>query len=241
MSAKKRYVTLIPAYIAVIGCFLITAIFGSRAVTALSEKAAVTSRKCIIIDAGHGGVDGGAVSCTGVYESQINLEIALRLNDLMHLLGIDTVMIRTTDCSVYTSGDTISAKKISDLKERVRISNSIKNAVLVSIHQNQFTESRYSGAQVFYAATANSEQLANSIQHTFVQTLNLQSKRQIKKATGIYLMEHIRCPGVLVECGFISNPEEEAMLRSDEYQKKICCIIASSCSQFLHGTTQPVV
>lgn len=238
MKKPVHFVWLIPTYALVIGGLLLTAAFGSRVITTFSENSPVTARKCVVIDAGHGGEDGGAVSYTGVFESQINLQIALRLESLMHLLGIDTVMIRTTDRSIYTKGDTLAAKKVSDLKERVRITNATKNAVLVSIHQNQFAESRYSGAQVFFAATSGSEDLAHLIQRSFIQTLNPGSQRQIKKANGIYLMQHIQCAGVLVECGFISNPVEEAKLRSAEYQQKICCVLAAACSTFLHGTTE---
>lgn len=229
---------LILVYIAALSCLLLAAILGSHAVTAISESAPITGRKCIVIDAGHGGEDGGAVSCSGVFESQINLEIALKLEDMMHLLGIDTVMIRTTDCSVYTQGETIAAKKVSDLKERARIVNSTSNAILVSIHQNQFTESRYSGAQVFYALTKNSDTLAHEIQAVFIQTLNPGSNRQSKKAYGVYLMQHIECTGILVECGFLSNPAEEAKLRDAQYQQKICCVIASVCSRYLHGSNK---
>lgn len=237
MKNTVRCTSLIPVYIAAISCLLLIAVFGSRAVTVISENVPVTNRKCIVIDAGHGGEDGGAVSCTGVLESRINLEIALRLEDLMHLLGVDTVMIRTTDCSVYTQGDTLASKKVSDLKERVRITNATENAILVSIHQNQFADSRYSGAQVFYAPTDDSEALAKTIQYAFAQTLNPGSNRQIKKADGVYLMQHIECTGVLVECGFLSNPAEEAKLRDAKYQQKICCVIAAVCSRYLHGNS----
>ena len=126
MKKIRHGIFMIPAYGAVIAGLLLVSIFGSKAITTISENAPLTSRKCIVVDAGHGGEDGGAISCTGVYESQINLQIALRLEDLLHLLGIDTVMIRSTDRSVYTSGDTIASKKVSDLKERVRITNGTK-------------------------------------------------------------------------------------------------------------------
>ena len=132
---------------------LLTAHWGSKAVTVISEKIPLEREHCIIIDAGHGGVDGGATSCTGRLESTYNLEISLRLNDLFHLLGYDTRMIRTTDISVYTKGESIAQKKISDLKERVRIANETPNALLLSIHQNNFSDSRYSGAQIFYPGT----------------------------------------------------------------------------------------
>lgn len=233
MNRSVRFSTLLPGYVLVLMCLLAAAIGTSKVISVISENAPVLNRTPIIIDAGHGGIDGGATSCTGVLESQINLEIAIKLEDLMHLLGYDTVMIRRTDCSVYTQGETIAAKKLSDLKERVRIANQTDNAILVSIHQNQFTDSQYSGAQVFFAETDGSEQLAKQIQASFIQSLNPTSKRQVKKASGIYLMEHIACTGVLVECGFLSNPEEEANLRKGEYQNNICCVLASACSQYL--------
>jgi len=116
---------------------------------------------------------------------------------------------------------------VSDLKERVRIVNSMKNAVLISIHQNTFSDSKYAGAQVFYSNSPESKQLASTLQSSFTATINPGSNRKCKEAKGVYLMQNIACPGLLIECGFISNPAEEANLRSDDYQKKICCVIAS--------------
>lgn len=225
---KKQYHSLILLYVLILSLFIFVAAVGSKTVTVLSESAPISNRRCIVIDAGHGGVDGGATSCTGVLESNINLQIALRLDALCKLLGMDTYMIRTTDCSVYTSGDTIAAKKVSDLKERVRLINSMYDPILVSIHQNHFADSRYSGAQVFYATDPDSKALAEKIQATLVKTVNPGSKRMVKKADGIYLMQNINCCGVLVECGFLSNPEEEAKLRAEAYQKNLCCVIASA-------------
>lgn len=233
MKKWRKYAFFLPVYALVFSLFLLGSIFGSRTVTVLSENAPLENRRCIVIDPGHGGEDGGAVSITGANESAINLEISLRLQDLFHLLGYDTKMIRTTDRSIYTQGNTIASKKASDLKERVRIINATENALLLSIHQNHFSESKYSGAQVFYAQTQNSKDLAEQLQAALVQTVNPGSSRSCKQSTGVYLMEHISCPGILVECGFLSNPEEEAKLRTSEYQKKLCCVIAASVSQFL--------
>lgn len=233
MRKKLQYRTLLPIYSILLLGFLIIAIGGSRAVTVLSENAPISNRKVVIIDAGHGGIDGGATSCTGVLESQINLEISKKLNDLLHLIGIDTVMIRTGDYSIHTKEGSISQIKISDLKERVRIINSTENAILLSIHQNYFSDSKYSGAQTFYAPTSGSKELATSIQET-LKLLDNTNNRQIKKADGIYLMQHIACPGVLIECGFLSNTVEEALLRNADYQNKLCSIIASACSLYLH-------
>ena len=159
-------------------CLVTTAVFlfmvysGSEAVSVISEKRSPEWGQCIIIDPGHGGEDGGAISCTGFPESEYNLKIALRLNDLFHLLGYQTKMIRTEDIYVYTTGETLSQKKISDLKERVRICNETKDSLLISIHQNMFSDNQYNGAQVFYAKTAGSKELAEQMQTLFISSLN---------------------------------------------------------------------
>lgn len=236
MVIKRSIFYWIVVYAVVLASFWGIGVFSSKAVTAMKQETPLPERKCIIVDAGHGGVDGGTTSCTGVLESQLNLEIALRLNDLLHLIGIDTKMIRTTDCSVYTSGETIAAKKVSDLKERVRIVESTENSILVSIHQNFFGQSIYSGAQVFYGRHNDSQKLAKELQQNLIETVNPDSKRSAKTATGIYLMEHVTCPAILVECGFLSNPEEEAKLRSEAYQKILCCIIGNALSEYINSS-----
>lgn len=215
-------------YVLTILAVLAAAHFGSRTATVLAEKSLLENRCTILIDPGHGGEDGGATSCTGRPESGYNLEIALRLRDLFQLLGCDTRMVRTTDTAVYTKGDTIAQKKVSDLKERVRMVEEIPNALLLSIHQNTFPDGRYSGAQVFYADTPGSQALAGQLQAALVSALNPGSRRKEKKADGIYLMEHISRTGVLIECGFLSNWEEEAKLRTAAYQKALCCVIAGT-------------
>lgn len=153
MKKRKTWVFF---YFLTIAGVLLAAQWGSRAVTVIAESRPIEREHCIVIDPGHGGEDGGATSCTGLVESTYNLNISLRLNDLLHLLGHDTQMTRTTDISIYTKGGTIAQKKASDLKERVRIVNETENALLISIHQNNFSDSRYSGAQVFYAGTEGS-------------------------------------------------------------------------------------
>ena len=229
----RNYFALGLFYMLIIGIFISVTYLGSEVTSVVAQMIPMERDHTIVIDAGHGGLDGGATSCTRVLESKFNLDIALKLNDLFHLLGYKTVMIRTSDTSVYTDGETIAQKKVSDLKERVRIVNETENAVLVSIHQNTFSDSQYSGAQVFYGAEGGAQELAKALQTAFCQTVNTGSNRQCKKADGIYLMQHIDCTGILVECGFLSNPEEEAKLRTGTYQQKICCVIASSVGQFL--------
>ena len=233
----KKYAEMTLVYIAVVGIFLSAAWAGSRTVTVMALREPLEREHTIVIDAGHGGEDGGAVSCTGVMEKQINLEIALKLNDLLHILGHQTRMIRTDDRSVYTSGDTIARRKVSDLKERVRMVNETEDAVLVSIHQNLFPDARYSGAQVFYSPAGEGQALAELLQTSFRQTINPGSNREIKQAKGVYLMEQITCTGILVECGFLSNPREECLLRSKEYQQRICIVTASNLANFLDCQT----
>jgi N-acetylmuramoyl-L-alanine amidase len=231
MNVRKK-LALKLTYTATILITLMLTALGSRAVMVISQNMPIEREHCFIIDPGHGGVDGGATSCTGKLESAFNLEISLRLNDLMRFLGYETRMIRKEDISIYTTGETIAQKKMSDLKERVRICAETDGAILLSIHQNTFPDSRYSGAQVFYPPTEGSRELAEALQKALISTLNPGSNRQVKKAEGVYLMAHISCPGVLIECGFLSNPEEESRLRSPEYQKALCCVIAATAAEY---------
>ena len=230
---QYHWIVFAPFYLLVVILFLGIAHIGSNTVTTIQQQKAVSRNHMIVIDAGHGGIDGGATSCTGVLESHINLEIALRLEDMFHLLGYDTVMIRKTDESIYTEGNTIASQKVSDLKERVRIANETPNAILISLHQNTYSDSRYRGAQVFYGNDDQSKTLAQAVQKNLVAVLNPGSQRKSKSAKGVYLMEHISCPGILIECGFVTNPEEEALLRDGQYQTKLCGVIAASVSGLL--------
>ena len=236
MDVRKRYSALL-FYTTVIALFLFGTLLGNQAIATISEMVPIERLHRIVIDPGHGGVDGGAVSCSGKSESNFNLQIALRLNDLLHLLGYDTVMIRTTDSSVYTSGQTIAQKKVSDLKQRVRVVDRTQNALLLSIHQNTFPEGQYSGAQVFYAKTPGSKALAEQLQRDLVSCLNPGSSRKAKQGSGIYLLDKINTAGVLVECGFLSNQQEEAKLQTPDYQKKLCCVISSGMARFLASGT----
>lgn len=230
---KHKWLEFVPIYALVLLLFATVAVFMDHTVTAMSETNFQKNHSCIVIDAGHGGIDGGATSYSGVVESKLNLDIALRLNDLLHFLGYETKMIRTSDISIHAQGDTIASKKISDLKERVRIVNEIQDAILISIHQNYFQESRYSGAQVFYAQTAGSEILAKELQNLLKATIDPANRRKAKQSTGVYLMEHIQCSGILIECGFLSNPEEDRKLQDPSYQKNLCCVIAAAVAGFV--------
>lgn len=186
----------------------------------------------IVIDAGHGGEDGGATGITGASESKLNLEIALRLEQFAAFCGYHTRMIRTTDTAIYSEGcETYSEKKISDLKNRVELIHQSHPAILVSIHQNHFPQEKYAGAMVFYAKSSGSRELGTLIQSQF-RVLDPHNSRDCRKADSIYLLEKITCPGVLVECGFLSNSREEALLQQAGYQKKIVCAITGALTQY---------
>lgn len=241
MQKNRFLLSLTPVYALVLTGLIVIAGLLNRAVTTLSVITPLENSHTVVIDPGHGGEDGGATSCSGILESKLNLDIALRLDDMMHLLGIKTMMIRDTDRSIYTKGETIAQKKVSDLRERVRIINDTDKAVLISIHQNTFPDGRYWGSQVFYANTTGSKELAVLMQHQLQSSLMPTNNRKCKQSSGIYLMEHIQCTGILLECGFLSNPEEEAILRDGEYQKDLCAVIASVCSQYLYQQKEDVL
>lgn len=234
MKLRKSIIILLPSYLMVLVMMIFFAKASSNVVTTFAENKPISNRRIVVIDAGHGGIDGGTTSVSGVTESHINLEIALKLQDMFHLLGIKTLMIRTEDVSVYTSGNTIATKKVSDLKERVRIVNSQENCILLSIHQNYFSDGRYKGAQVFYSPKGEGEKLAGVLQNILVKQLNPGSSRKSKPADGVYLMQHVNCTGVLVECGFLSNPDEDRLLQSKEYQIKMSSIIASVVASYMN-------
>ena len=177
----------------------------------------------VILDAGHGGEDGGASSASGSKESDINLNIVLKTEALMAFLGVRTELTRSEDRSIHSEGaSTIHEKKVSDLKNRVEFVNSIPDAMLISVHQNHFTDSRYSGAQVFYNVGDVSRQWGECTQEVLRQVLDPDNDRAAKAIPdNIYLFSHISCPAILVECGFLSNGEEASLLLTDTYQRKI--------------------
>ncbi len=183
-----------------------------------------------VLDAGHGGEDGGAVSCGGIRESDINLAVTLRLDTLLHFLGRQTVRTREADISIHApDAETLRQKKTSDLKNRVSLVNGTPGAVLISIHQNSLPSvPSVHGAQVFFGTAAGGEELALSIQEALNQSVNPKNEKQAKKIDpSIYLMKNVTCPAVLVECGFLSNAAEAEQLLQPEHQKRIAAAIAA--------------
>ena len=194
----------------------------------------------IVIDPGHGGEDGGATGVAGTRESDLNLAVSLRLQALLRLFGHEPVMVRTTDTAVYSAGArTISEKKVSDIHNRVKLVNDTPGALLVSIHQNFFTQGQYSGAQVFYADDAYSRALAQQLQAQLRASLDPGNRREAKGAAGtVYLMNHIQTPGILVECGFLSNAAEEARLNTPGYQTRLAMTMAAVLLQNLEDANE---
>lgn len=214
---------------------LLTAIIINRYVPRGAETWLRSAQeRVLIIDAGHGGLDGGAVAHDGVTESSINLSIALRLEAAAKLFGIDTVMTRSHENLDYPeAAESVKAKKSWDQKTRVELINSVSNGVLISIHQNRYPDPGPRGAQVLYAKTAGSEAFAKAM-HALINASLCPENRRVASpiSENIYLMRNVSCPAVLIECGFLSNPEESLLLESDGYQKKLAITILSSFLQF---------
>lgn len=200
-----------------------------------------TTRPVVILDPGHGGVDGGA-SANGIVEKELNLAIALKTRELCSLFGFDVQMTREEDISIHDEGKiTIRDQKNSDLKNRLAIMTAQPESVVVSIHMNKFPQSRIKGAQVFYAPKApGSEELAQTIQDNVRLLIQPENTRQIKRAdSSLFLLYNNTVnPAVLVECGFISNPDEAALLQQEEYQDQMAFTLCCSLLEFYDNQGQ---
>lgn len=195
-----------------------------------------------VIDPGHGGEDGGAVSSGGVEESQINLAISQQVNDLLRLMGKPTVMTRSEDVTICDEGlGTIRQRKASDLKNRVALVNATPNAVLLSIHQNSLPSSPVThGAQVFWNRQEGAEGLALLVQDSLNETINAGNEKHAKQISPtIYLMKNITAPGIIVECGFLSNAEETVRLQEPSYQLKLAAAVTAGYLRCLAGEEVP--
>ncbi|MBW9157536.1 N-acetylmuramoyl-L-alanine amidase CwlD [Clostridium tagluense] len=202
-----------------------------------NEKLQVGSKK-ILIDAGHGGMDGGTSSKNGTLEKNINLSIAIKLKEKLQKLGYEVVMTREEDTGLYSRSGTIRESYTEDLKKRCNLKKSSNCDMLISIHLNYFTESKYYGAQVWYSNYKDSSILAAVTQKNLRIDLDPSNKRVQKPAKNAYriLRENDIMPSVIVECGFLSNYEEEQKLKSDEYQQKIAESISKSIGEFYNST-----
>ena len=183
---------------------------------------AVAQLPIVIIDAGHGGEDPGAIGYGNVYEKDLNLSISRLICEELTVRGYTVVMTREEDRLLYTEAENIKGiRKISDLKNRVRIFNAYESAIAVSIHMNTFYAPQYQGTQIYYSNADGADRLAAAIRDSVRADLQPDNKRPLKHSEGIYLLENSKIPTVLVECGFLSNPEECEKLSEKEYQKRL--------------------
>ena len=195
------------------------------------------SDKVILIDPGHGGIDGGAKSKAGTIEKDINLQISLKLRDNLEEKGYKVYMTRDEDEGLYQKGNTIKEKKREDLNRRVQMKKETDCDIFVSIHQNMFPQSKCYGAQVWYASNENSYNLATVVQESIKESVKDNNKRVAKPAAEAYLILRDKYEGasILVECGFLSNPDEEARLKSDEHQNLIVEGISNGIDKYFEG------
>lgn len=219
----------VPALALALLCGAVTVQRGRGDPKAVWAPARLPQRQ-LILDAGHGGEDGGAVSITGVAESTINLAIVRKLDHLLGFCGVAPILLREEDISLHDpSAATLREKKVSDLHNRVATIEGTQGALVVSIHQNSFPNPAYHGAQVFFREEGESKALADLVQESLRRGLDPNNKRTATKIPDtVYLMKHITCPAILVECGFLTNAGEEVRLRSGEYQAQIALCVASA-------------
>ena len=194
-----------------------------------------TKNKIIVIDPGHGGIDPGTSSKSGVAEDKINLQISLKLYKLIEQSGGTPILTRYDDKGLYSEGNAkIKSKKNEDLRKRNEIINSSGAHLFVSIHLNSFPQSKYYGAQTFYQkGSTEGKRLAELIQEELRDNIENKNHRVAKSIDTIFLLKDKVIPGALVECGFLSNPEEEKLLQEDKYQDKIAWSIFVGIARFL--------
>ena len=182
----------------------------------------ITGKK-IVLDAGHGLPDEGAESKNGVTEEAINLKITKKVQNLLEQSGCSVILTRSDENGIYDlDAKTLREKKVSDIKNRVKIGNKDTSDIFVSIHLNKIPQSKYSGWQTFFKeGNIKSEELAKSIQEGLNECMKKENKREALKIKGKYIIDNVEIPTTIVECGFLSNPEEEKLLQQDEYQNKL--------------------
>jgi len=180
--------------------------------------------KTVILDAGHGGEDGGASSADGLLEKDLNLALALAMRDILEANGVKVILTRDTDTLLYDRNvDFQGRKKMLDMAARLKIANNAPNAIFVSLHMNTYPHPSCQGVQVWYSENnSTSEEIAKTIHKSVQELLQPDNDRPVKRSgSSIYLLHHLACPAVLVECGFLSSPEEAALLGDENYRQQL--------------------
>ncbi len=202
-----------------------------------AAQTAEATEPVLVIDAGHGGADGGAVAADGTLESDINIDVALRLDALARFWGIEPVMTRTgSDIDYPADATSISAKKVADQHARVELINSTPGAVLISIHQNNYPAASPFGIQVFFGSAPGSDEFALLLQENMTAQLCPNNRRVASPVDdSIYLMNKIGCTAVLAECGFMSNPNDLENLKTGTYRLQLAAVMLASYLQYIRG------
>ena len=237
MTPKNTVFIKASVYIALFAALLclIIIIFAPKDTITLVDNENISAPPTIIIDAGHGGEDGGTQSNDGTLEKDLNLDIALRLCELLKKQGVNVILTRDTDTLLYDRNtDYKGRKKLLDAQARLKIAEDNPNAIFVSIHQNSFSSPQYSGLQVWYSGNnANSLPLAEAIQSSVKSTLQPDNNRAVKlSGSNVYIMQNIKNPAVLIECGFLSNPAEAKKLSDPTYRQNLSQVLCDAIMEY---------
>jgi len=227
----KKILTIFAVIVALILLISVLSVYMNKldAFSALKH----TNTSVLVIDPGHGGRDGGAISAAGAKESDINLAICLKMCAIADFVGVNHIETRTEDTDGYPDGD---YSEHDNLLRRAEMANSAENAVLISVHQNKYPSELIRGAEVMYAKTQGSEELGLSAQDNLVRLLDKENRRVARPAPEeLLLTSSVNCPAILVECGFMSNPDEADNLSTSGYQLKIAAILISTYMNYCSG------
>ena len=232
MKKRMGFSNIMPVITA--GVLIVSGVIALMTVRDVSQKfiQKSTSGNTVVIDAGHGGLDPGKVGINGAYEKDINLSIAKELEKILKDKKCDVIMTRTSDEGLYNAAD--ANKKMSDMKERIRRMNDSSPDIIISIHQNSFTSQNSKGAQVFYQTESEEgKKCAEFVQRKMAEKLDKNNRRQAKANSDYYILKKSEKPAIIVECGFLSNSDEAALLIDSEYQKKVAGAIAEGVLEYL--------
>lgn len=232
----KIVIAIITAFLIILSAMLYLTFMANSSAAETSSNPFM--RKTIIVDAGHGGDDGGAIGIDGTVEKDINLDIALKLEKILKFYGFNVIMTRTEDVMTCDDGlDSLRKRKVSDIHNRFDLMRKNPDAVFISVHQNKFEDTSQHGTQVFYSGNnEKSKVLAEAIQISITSAVQPENSRVVKKSgSGIYLLYHAEIPAVLVECGFISNPDEVKKLKDESYRMKLAILIADGLLKYLRN------
>ena len=237
LNLKGNSVKIAVAFI--VAATTLFSLFFKSAIGDYDAEAASATEMLVILDAGHGGEDAGATGVNGALEKDLNLSVVNLMGEMLVEKGFAVIYTRTEDKMLYEEWENIKGiRKISDLKNRCKIAKNYPNALFVSIHMNTFGDGKYSGLQVYYSPeNKESERMADVVQSCVKRDLQPENSRSIKAGKDIYILENIDNTAILIECGFLSNPEEAEKLSQKEYQKMLSFSIICGIIEYMNIKT----